>query len=158
MSGVFPALAVALALATPTAEAAPRLPGTAAAGVTLARMRPGVRRHLGVPAGLLVVETTAGGPAEQAGLRAGDVLVEANEGRVFSPGQVSLLVSLNRGEAVPVLYYRAGLVFASSLQVPARERSLVRDLRAAAAERRAERASVATDDALTVGVRQADAG
>ena len=57
-----------------------------------------------------------------------------------------------------MLYYREGLVFASSLQVPARERSLVRDLRAAAAERRAERASVATEDALTVGVRPADAG
>ncbi len=139
MTGVFAAFTLALALSTPTAKAAPRLPGTATAGVALARVRPGVRRYLGVPAGLLVLETTAGGPAEQAGLRVGDVLVEAKEGRVFSSGQVSLLVSLNRGKAVPVLFYREGLLFSSILQVPAREGSTARHLRAAVEDQRSER-------------------
>ena len=50
--------AVVLALATPTATAAPRLPGNAAAGVSLERIRPRMRRYLGVPAGVLVVDCT----------------------------------------------------------------------------------------------------
>jgi S1-C subfamily serine protease len=118
MTGLFAAFA--LFVVAPTAEAGPRLPGNAAAGVALERVRPGLRRYLGVPAGLLVVETTPGSPAEQAGLRAGDVLVEANDGRAFTPGQLSLLVSLHRGESLSLLVYREGLLFSSALALPAR--------------------------------------
>lgn len=134
MTGLLTVLAISLA--APTAEAAPALPGTVAAGVSLERLRPRLRRYLGVPAGLLVVETTAGSPAEQAGLQAGDVLVQANEGRVFASGQVSLLVSLHRGETLSLLVYREGKLFSAGLQVPARHRSGAQGSREGAIEQR----------------------
>ena len=119
MTGLL-ALPAALTLTAPAAAAGPILPANAAAGVSLEHLGPRMRRYLDVPAGVLVLETLEESPAEDAGLRAGDVIVEADGARVFTPGHFSLAVSLHRGEELHVVVFRDGELYRTELDLPER--------------------------------------
>jgi serine protease Do len=72
-------------------------------GVSLAPLTPEVARELGTSAtqGVLVAEVVDGGPAQQAGLRRGDVILEANRQPVKRPEDVSGAVGkMKEGEMV----------------------------------------------------------
>jgi serine protease Do len=63
-------------------------------GVTLQPITPDVARQLGLSGneGVLVMEVADGGPAEEAGLQRGDVIVSVNQQPVTAPDQVAAIV------------------------------------------------------------------
>lgn len=145
-------LALALFAATPTAEAGPVLPANAAAGFSLERVGPRMRRYLGTPNGVLILETLEDSPAERAGLRAGDVVLELDGNTMLTPGQVSLAVSLHRGAPVDLVVFREGERYRTALEVPKREHavSLVELAKQSAAERSARREAQAEREAREI--------
>lgn len=61
--------------------------GTALAGVEIRSLTPQIANQLGIPsttAGVVVTQVDVGTPAEEAGLHAGDVILEINQARVTS--------------------------------------------------------------------------
>ncbi|MCB0910986.1 MAG: trypsin-like peptidase domain-containing protein [Propionibacteriaceae bacterium] len=64
--------------------------------------------RFGTKAGLFVQEVTSGGPAETAGLQAGDVITGINGQPASAVSLAWLLVSAEVGDAIPVEYYRDG--------------------------------------------------
>jgi Do/DeqQ family serine protease len=66
-----------------------------------------LRLNLPVPSGLLVTDVTAGGPADKAGLRRGDVIVEAGRKPVAeAPALYRALAQLKPGEQILVYIHR----------------------------------------------------
>lgn len=71
----------------------------------------GALRPEGLPpgTGLTVTGTTAGSPAEKAGLQAGDVLAKLNDQILINPGQFTTLVrTMKDGEVVKLSLFRQG--------------------------------------------------
>jgi serine protease Do len=102
----------ALASAAPPpapAAAAPAPGGVERWGFDVEELTPALRQRLGVEdPGVLVARVAPGGTAEQAGLRVGDVIVEANRHPVASiadlaaalaPGDRPALLLVRRGDA-----------------------------------------------------------
>lgn len=60
-------------------------------GIRVQELSPELREHFGAPAdrGVLVSEVEPGRPAEKAGLRVGDVILEVDGAAVESPGQLA---------------------------------------------------------------------
>ncbi len=78
-------------------------------GVAPQELTPELSAQFGTPHGALVAEVTAGGPAERAGLRAGDVITKVNDTEVVDPRQLLLTVSqLAPGSQVKIEYNRDG--------------------------------------------------
>ena len=66
-----------------------------------------LRLNLPVPSGLLVTDVTAGGPADKAGLRRGDVIIEAGRKPVAdAPDLYWALAQLKPGEQILVYIHR----------------------------------------------------
>ena len=66
-----------------------------------------LRLNLPVPSGLLVTDVTAGGPADKAGLRRGDVIIEAGMKPVAdAPALYRALAQLKPGEQILVYIHR----------------------------------------------------
>jgi serine protease Do len=71
--------------------------------------------------GAAVVGTKPGGPAEQAGIQSGDIIVEYNGKRVTDPNELLLLIARTPvGTRAPVVIVRDGKEMA--LEVTAEER------------------------------------
>jgi serine protease Do len=78
-------------------------------GVAPQMLTPELGEQFGSYAGALVAEVTPGGPADQAGLQAGDVITAINGVAVRDPGQLLLTVSQLRPDtSVDVAYMRNG--------------------------------------------------
>jgi serine protease Do len=78
-------------------------------GVSPQMLTPELGEQFGSYAGALVAEVTPGGPADQAGLRSGDVITAVNSVAVRDPGQLLLTVSqLRPGASVEVSFVRQG--------------------------------------------------
>ncbi|HTN54505.1 MAG TPA: trypsin-like peptidase domain-containing protein [Anaeromyxobacter sp.] len=79
-------------------------------GVSLAPLTPDVARELGVEGdeGVVVVEATDGGPAERAGVRRGDVILEINRQPVKKPDDVKAAVSKMKDGDMALLRVRRG--------------------------------------------------
>jgi len=93
----------------PTSAAAPNLPERP--GLSVSDVTPEVGRALGLPPdvrGAVVTDVVPGGPAAEAGLRPGDVIVEVNRKRVQSPQDVVRELQQARGRDVVVLVNRGG--------------------------------------------------
>ncbi|HEY1351709.1 MAG TPA: trypsin-like peptidase domain-containing protein [Ktedonobacteraceae bacterium] len=93
--------------------------GRSALGVSVATVDPLVAAQAGlsIDHGALIVRLTAGGPAEQAGLRAGDVITRLNNTAINNISDLSdALVSFDPGTGVTVSVMRGG----QSLQVSVR--------------------------------------
>jgi serine protease Do len=80
-------------------------------GLSVSDVTPEVARALGLPPdvrGAVVTDVVPGGPAAEAGLRPGDVIVEVNRKRVQSPQDVVRELQQARGRDVVVLVNRGG--------------------------------------------------
>ncbi len=85
----------------------------ARSGLRVEALRPAERRHL---VGVRVRRTTPGGPAERAGLRAGDVITAVGGRRIRRPSDVTSAIQLYRvGDSVAVDYRRDGAPGRASL-------------------------------------------
>jgi membrane-associated protease RseP (regulator of RpoE activity) len=115
------ALFAAVFLAAPLADAQRRARGPdvqtwsfssasgARLGVQVQGMTPELRKHMGAPegAGVLVARLVAGGPAEKAGVKVGDVLVEVDGRGVAEAHEViSALAGRKAGDEVKVAVVR----------------------------------------------------
>jgi len=106
---------LALLLAAASAEASPSgfsvRPLSVELGVRVTDTTEQLRKSLGVEAdhGVLVMEVQSHGPAERAGLRAGDVLTQVAGERIASANDVlDALENRHAGETVRVEYVRGG--------------------------------------------------
>ena len=78
-------------------------------GVTVATVTADMADEAGVPAGVLVESVVKGKPAEQAGILAGDIILEANGEKVSTHEQlVSLVKGCMIGDQLKVKVYRDG--------------------------------------------------
>jgi serine protease Do len=70
-------------------------------GLSIQLVTPTLARGLGLdrPYGIIVADVTPGGPAEQAGVRIGDVILEANGSAVTNPAELDAAVYLQELEA-----------------------------------------------------------
>lgn len=75
-------------------------------GATLEPLEGQLAEFFGVRAGVLVREVFAGSAAEQAGLRAGDVIVEANEQEVRHPNQLRQALHQRTAQSVQIRVLR----------------------------------------------------
>ena len=80
-------------------------------GVATTAITPEVQRQLNLDrsTGAAIVRVTKDGPADRAGLRQGDVIIQVGDTKVTSPE--TLLLALRRtqpGQTVPVTYVRDG--------------------------------------------------
>jgi S1-C subfamily serine protease len=67
-------------------------------------------------AGAKLGQVMEGGPAAVAGLKAGDIVLEASGGKVYARGDLRFIASMVRpGEALPVIYQRAGQKLTTTL-------------------------------------------
>ena len=71
-------------------------------GVSVQSLTPELREHFGAPAdrGVLVARVEPGRPGERAGLRVGDVLLEANDQPLANPGDLLRIVASGTEGAV----------------------------------------------------------
>jgi putative serine protease PepD len=77
-------------------------------------------RATGGTAGLFVVTVSAGGPAEQAGLRPGDVIVEIDGGPAQDPDALVVkTLKMNPGDTVRLKYLRGGASHTAELKLGA---------------------------------------
>jgi len=78
-------------------------------GLQTAPIPPAAAQQAGLPEGLFVQAVTAGGPAEQAGLRAGDVITKIDGQPATSNIQLQeLTLTKKPGDTVPIAYTRDG--------------------------------------------------
>jgi len=78
-------------------------------GIEMARLRPEAAIELGIEGGVVVGRTIGGGPADRAGIRAGDVIVELGGRTTENITRLSNAIMLSRpGVPVEVVYYRDG--------------------------------------------------
>ncbi len=85
----------------------------ARSGLRVEALSPAERRHL---VGVRVRRTTPDGPADTAGMRAGDVITALGGRRIRRPSDVTSAIQLYRvGDSVPVDYRRAGAPGRASL-------------------------------------------
>jgi serine protease Do len=87
--------------------------GEARVGVSLAPLTPEVRGQLEVPArtnGAVVAEVQPGSPAEQAGLREGDVIVSVGSQAIGSPDEAARAIrsAAKKDQAVALRIFREG--------------------------------------------------
>ncbi|HTN70453.1 MAG TPA: DegQ family serine endoprotease [Methylomirabilota bacterium] len=89
-------------------------------GVAIQKMTPDLADSLGLkqPSGALVADVTKGGPAERAGVKTGDVIVEFNGKEIKDSTDLPLQVARTApGKTVPVKVLRAGKEMTLSLAV-----------------------------------------
>jgi serine protease Do len=79
-------------------------------GVSLAPMTPEIAKELGVQgdAGVVIVDVTDGGPADRAGIRKGDVILEVNRQPVKKPEEVKTAISKTKDGDAALLRVRRG--------------------------------------------------
>jgi len=78
-------------------------------GVSLVTVTPAIQQyyHLSVDAGALITSVSSGSPADEAGLKAGDVITKMdNESISTSDDLVSTIESRQIGDQVEIVYYR----------------------------------------------------
>jgi serine protease Do len=78
-------------------------------GVSVTTVTPTIQQfyNLSVDAGALVVYVSSGSPADEAGLRAGDVITEMDGEDISSAGELSLAITSHQiGDQVEIVYYR----------------------------------------------------
>jgi serine protease Do len=94
-----------------------RAPG--AAGLRLAPLDAAMRERLDIPAriksGVVVGAVLPGGPASEAGLQVGDVIVEANRQPVSSPERFAELWTQAK-QAIALMVWRQGHTFYAVLE------------------------------------------
>jgi putative serine protease PepD len=78
-------------------------------GIQVLRIPPAAAQHAGTSEGLYVVGVVPGGPADQAGLRPGDIITEINGEPATDPNQLQALTIIKRaGDTVKVTFERNG--------------------------------------------------
>jgi serine protease Do len=94
------------------------LQGTGARlGITVQPLTPEIARQLGLPrdsTGLVVADVAGGGPAAEAGMRPGDIIVQANRQEVKSTADLQKV--LGRGGPTVFLMNRQGRTFFLTLR------------------------------------------
>jgi serine protease Do len=86
-------------------------------GVSVATVTPAIQQyyHLSVDAGALITSVSSGSPADEAGLKAGDVITKMdNEDISTSDDLVSVIGSHQIGDQVEIVYYRGSAQEAST--------------------------------------------
>ena len=81
-------------------------------GVSLVTVTPAIQQyyHLSVDAGALITSVSSGSPADEAGLKAGDVITKMdNESISTSDDLVSAIESRQIGDQVEIVYYRGSV-------------------------------------------------
>jgi PDZ domain-containing protein len=93
-------------------------------GVQVQRLTAALRRAKGIPEstdGSLVNNVESGGPADDAGIKRGDVILEVNHEPTSSPSElVSIVRSLEPGKRVSVRIWRDGVTRTIDLKVGSR--------------------------------------
>ena len=78
-------------------------------GMQLQTISPGLAQQTGAPAGLFVEAVTAGGPADSAGIRPGDIIVEVDgEPAESADALVVKTLRMKAGDTVRLTYVRSG--------------------------------------------------
>jgi S1-C subfamily serine protease len=81
-------------------------------GVSAATVTPSIQHyyHLSVDAGALITSVSTGSPASKAGLRAGDVIVEMDDGDINTAAELSSAISSHQiGDQIEIVYYRGNV-------------------------------------------------
>jgi serine protease Do len=81
-------------------------------GVEVATVTPSVQYYynLSVSAGALITSVTSGGPADKAGLRAGDVITKIDDEKISTSGDlISAIGSYQIGNQVEIVYYHGSV-------------------------------------------------
>lgn len=88
-------------------------------GITISeRYTAEVLTQLGYPAGAVVKSVIGGGPAEKAGIRSGDIIVEFNSVKITQYGVLTDEIGKCKpGDTVAVKIYRSGRYYSTSLKV-----------------------------------------
>jgi serine protease Do len=80
-------------------------------GVSIHGLTADMARKMGLPStrGALITDVQRGGPAERAGLKAGDVIIKLGERDINDPSSLrNVTASMDVGSQVPVTFYRKG--------------------------------------------------
>jgi serine protease Do len=94
-------------------------------GLALEKLTPDLRDQLGLTAsvsGVYVADVTAGSPAEESGIRSGDVIVRVSNEAVTTPSQAAAAIhgaEQEKKPAVPLLVMRDGNTYYVALQLAA---------------------------------------
>jgi putative serine protease PepD len=89
-------------------------------GMQLQTISPELARQTGAPAGLFVEAVTAGGPADSAGLRPGDVIVEVDgEPAESADALVLKTLQMKAGDTVRLKFVRLGATHTTVLTLSA---------------------------------------
>ena len=81
-------------------------------GVSVMTVTPAVQRyyHLSVNAGALITSVSSGSPADEAGLRAGDVIVKIDDGDINTAAELTTAISSHQiGDQIEIVYYRGSV-------------------------------------------------
>jgi serine protease Do len=81
-------------------------------GVSVTTVTPTIQQyyHLSVDAGALITSVTSGGPANEAGLRAGDVITKIDDEDISTAAElISAISSHQIGDQVEIVYYRGNV-------------------------------------------------
>lgn len=81
-------------------------------GVEVTTVTPTIQQYynLSVSAGALIINVTSGGPADNAGLRAGDVITKIDNKNINTTGDlVSAIDSHQVGDQIEIVYYRGNV-------------------------------------------------
>jgi len=81
-------------------------------GVSVMTVTPAVQRyyHLSVNAGALITSVSSGSPADEAGLRAGDVIVKIDDGDINTAAELTTAISSHHiGDQIEIVYYRGSV-------------------------------------------------
>jgi putative serine protease PepD len=114
--------AIPIDLARPIADSliSTGQPGHPTTGLQVQEIPPSVAQATGAPSGLFVLAVDAGGPAEQAGLKAGDIITEI-EGAPAASSEQIVVATLTRkpGDTLELNYNRAGTAATATLTLAA---------------------------------------
>jgi serine protease Do len=101
-------------------EAPPK--ASSALGLTVETLAPDIARQLGLKAddtGAVITDVTSAGAADEAGLRAGDVIKEVNRARVKTAEDLEQEIKRYKsGESIALLVVRSGVTFFVALTIP----------------------------------------
>ncbi len=81
-------------------------------GVSVTTVTPTIQQyyHLSVDTGVLIVSVISGGPADEAGLRAGDVIVGMDEDDINTAAELTAAITSHQiGDQVEIVYHRANV-------------------------------------------------